>query len=377
MDEIDQLDSSKHGESPPVSSGNADVIVDAISRMTQKLVSSIAKLNSSMDSSFGDMKETLGNLVCVEEGQEDDLSANSDSEKRKPPNKDGATQLGKTRTPGASEPNDEDQTSSNNKEDKSSNPQTKKGENSLLAGIASELKLGQKKAPAVNEQFASILKEVMREKLNDEVLTETKNRYIRPENCECLEPTKVNHLIWDKLTHNTRSNDLNLQRIQANLLKGVIPIVSIVEKLVKAQGDIPAELLDIESLIKTATDSVALLGAANFGINMQRRESIKPELNADYKHLCSPTVPFTEFLFGDDIDLSKQLKDLAEATKVSKKISRNEPKKDSYKGQSYNKSFKNTKGKRFGYKYSPNQHLNSRRPSYSSHKNKEEGRKQK
>lgn len=52
---------------------------------------------------------------------------------------------------------------------------------------------------------------------------------------------------------------------------------------------------------------------------MQRRDNIKPELNADYKHLCSPTVPFTDFLFGDDPDLSKQLKDLAEATKVSKK----------------------------------------------------------
>ena len=80
--------------------------------------------------------------------------------------------------------------------------------------------------------------------------------------------------------------------------------------------------MDIPSLIRTATDSVALLGAANFGLNRQR-DSIKPELNADYKHLCSPTVPFTDFLFGDDPDLSKQLKDLAEATKVSKKISKN------------------------------------------------------
>ncbi|KXJ27931.1 hypothetical protein AC249_AIPGENE2884 [Exaiptasia diaphana] len=135
-------------------------------------------------------------------------------------------------------------------------------------------------------------------------------------------PTQVNHLIWDKLKHETRSGDLKLQRIQANLLKGIIPIISIVEKLV-------VEVLDVEALLKTATDSVAMLGAANFGLNMQRRDNIKPELNADYKHLCPPTVPFTEFLFGDDPDLSKQLKDLAEATKVSKKISKNhEPKQD-------------------------------------------------
>ena len=66
----------------------------------------------------------------------------------------------------------------------------------------------------------------------------------------------------------------------------------------------------------------------------------QPELIADYKHLCSPTVPFTKFLFGDDSDLSKQLKDLAEATKVSNKIGKNESKQESYKGHSYNKPFK-------------------------------------
>ena len=52
---------------------------------------------------------------------------------------------------------------------------------------------------------------------------------------------------------------------------------------------------------------------------MRRMDNIKPELNEDYNHLCSNTVPFTESLFGNDSDLSKQLKDLAEATKVSKK----------------------------------------------------------
>ena len=87
-------------------------------------------------------------------------------------------------------------------------------------------------------------------------------------------------------------------------------------------------------------------------------------------------MPFTDFLFGDDPDLSKQLKDLAEATKVSKKISKNsDSRRESYRGQTYNKSFTNTKGKKFGYKHL-NQSLNSKRPNFSSHK-KEEGKKHK
>ncbi|XP_068674606.1 uncharacterized protein [Montipora foliosa] len=81
---------------------------------------------------------------------------------------------------------------------------------------------------------------------------------------------------------------------------------------------------------------------------MRRRDNIKPELNEDYKHLCSSSVPFTEFLFGNDADLSKQLKDLAEATKVSKKLN---PKVDGHKSNGH-RGYKHAKSKGFGYKYS-------------------------
>ena len=65
---------------------------------------------------------------------------------------------------------------------------------------------------------------------------------------------------------------------------------------------------------------------------MLRRDNIKPELNKDNKHLCSSSVPFTEFLFGNDADLSKQLKNLAEVTKVSKRLN---PKADGHKSNGY------------------------------------------
>ena len=85
--------------------------------------------------------------------------------------------------------------------------------------------LDEKKAPAVNEQVAKIVRGLMREKLSGDVLTDTQNRYTRPENRDGLETTKINHLIWDKLKPETRSADIKLQRIQGNLVKGVIPLV--------------------------------------------------------------------------------------------------------------------------------------------------------
>ena len=146
----------------------------------------------------------------------------------------------------------------------------------LLSGIANDLKLDQKKAPAVNEQIAKIVQGLLREKLTEEVLTVTQNRYSPPENCECLTSTKVNHLIWDKLKSDTRSAaDIKLQRVQSNLVKGLVPIVSVIEKLVKARDKIPKDALDVPELIRAATDAIALVGAANFELNMRRRDRLQ------------------------------------------------------------------------------------------------------
>ena len=84
----------------------------------------------------------------------------------------------------------------------------------------------------------------------------------------------------------------------------------------------------IPQLIRAANNAIILVGVANFELNMRCRDNIKPELNEDYKHLCSSSASFTEFLFGNDADLPKLLKDLAEATKVSKKLN---PKAEGHK----------------------------------------------
>ena len=86
----------------------------------------------------------------------------------------------------------------------------------------------------------------------------------------------------------------------------------------QARDKVPNDALDISQMVKMTTDAIALIGAANFELNMRRREQIKPELSKDYKNLCSSSVPGNDSLFGNDSALSKQLKDLSGATKVSR-----------------------------------------------------------
>ena len=72
-----------------------------------------------------------------------------------------------------------------------------------------------------------------------------------------------------------RSNDIKLQRVQSMLVKGVIPVVSIVEKVVEAKDKVPKDALNIPGLIRAATNAIALIGATNFELNIRRRDNIK------------------------------------------------------------------------------------------------------
>jgi len=69
---------------------------------------------------------------------------------------------------------------------------------------------------------------------------------------------------------------------------------------VKARDKIPKDALDVPELIRAATDAIALVGAAYLELNMRRRDNIKPE-------------------FGNDADLSKQLRDLERAKSYTRK----------------------------------------------------------
>lgn len=59
------------------------------------------------------------------------------------------------------------------------------------------------------------------------------------------------------------------------LVKGVIPEVSIVEKLVEAKDKVPKDALNIPGLIRAATNAIALIRATNFELNIRRRDNIK------------------------------------------------------------------------------------------------------
>lgn len=60
--------------------------------------------------------------------------------------------------------------------------------------------------------------------------------YHRPQNCEELTTIKVNPEIWAKLTPETRSKDIRLQKTQARLNKAVMALSTVAETLLTEKG---------------------------------------------------------------------------------------------------------------------------------------------
>ena len=97
--------------------------------------------------------------------------------------------------------------------------------------------------------------------------------------------------------------------------------------------------------IKGIMDSVALIGAANQDLNTRRRDQIKPDLNTQFRSLCSSQVPVTSLLFGDS--LAQTLKDITETSKVGAKVGASS---SSYKGKGGQPS---SRGKHFLGRHRP------------------------
>ena len=103
---------------------------------------------------------------------------------------------------------------------------------------------------------------------------------------------------------------------------------------------------ECEDLKKLGLEAMSLLTHASYEINMQRRLLLRPDIGKEYSALCSSQLPFTDFLFGDD--LQKHLKDIGDQNKipVGAKITPHYKGQHSSPGRSGNNSYKQSKNRR-------------------------------
>ncbi|XP_033730056.1 uncharacterized protein LOC117319330 [Pecten maximus] len=186
----------------------------------------------------------------------------------------------------------------------------------MLAELCEEYACNDTTGPDVDPKLATLLTNVLSQNVTEEKIKPLMEKYNRPGNVELLQCTKVNPEIWGKIRTTTRSRDIKLQRSQQRLVKGLVPLVQVVETLIKSKTE--KKQLDVQSLVKQLFDSFHMISSGTQEINPRRRELIKPDLNGQYGQLCVQQTAPSVSLFGDD--LAKTIKDISETNRLSYKL---------------------------------------------------------
>ena len=240
----------------------------------------------------------------------------------------------------------------NSKDDESEHETTRSGdEDEFILELVKEYESDDTVGDGLkSEQLAKLVNKMFRCKLSEKNLKDRLERQERPANCEAAKPPKVNPGIWRRLRELTKKRDLQFYKIQQALIKGILPVARIADKLMVAKS---ADAEECQEMKKLGLEAMSVLTHASYEINMQRRLLLKPDIGREYSALCSSQLPFTDLLFGDD--LQKHLKDIGDQNKIGAKITPAHKGTRPYSGKSGYNSYRQPKNWR-GHSQRPWKH---------------------
>ncbi|CAC5425527.1 unnamed protein product [Mytilus coruscus] len=168
----------------------------------------------------------------------------------------------------------------------------------------------------VHEEIAKIVNQGAESAVDhkNKEVQELVDKFVRPENCEFLEVPKVNKVLWNskETSKRLKDNDRSLQRTQGYLVKGMIPVVQLMEKSLKSSSEETFEL---------SLDSLNLLLYAHRDLSSQRRKLLTPALDKKYLALSHQDEKISpNYLFGDRENLEQRMKEIDDSTKLGNKM---------------------------------------------------------
>ncbi|XP_031549134.1 uncharacterized protein LOC116286708 [Actinia tenebrosa] len=126
--------------------------------------------------------------------------------------------------------------------------------------LADEFSTSDKTGPAVDSNLATMVEELVKEKLPKSKLDDLMSKYLRPENCKLLVSPKVNRAVWNQLSQNTKATDRAFQKSQQYFITAMYAMMSACEK---ATGEMKSVL----------AHSLVLALAGNPELNLSRQRS--------------------------------------------------------------------------------------------------------
>ena len=209
-----------------------------------------------------------------------------------------------------------------------------------------------KLGPAVHTEIAKIVNSGAESSVDhkSKEVQELFDKYDRPENCEFLEVPKVNKVLWTSkdIGKTLKDGDRGLQRTQGYLVKGLIPLVMLMNKALNSTTE------ESEEMFELSLDALNLLLYAHRDLSSQRRKLLTPALDKKYVALGNDGEKMSaNFLFGEQEDLEKRMKEIDDSLKLGKKMkgkdfsfSNRDSKKDSNDSFNNNDNFEDSNFRR-------------------------------
>ena len=184
--------------------------------------------------------------------------------------------------------------------------------NDYLSSVVGE---GSKTGPRIHENIAAAVNKVLSQGLLPSTVETLITKYPTPENCERLQVMSCNKAIYQGVSKKLRLEDKGLQTIQESLTKSLTACTVAYNNL---SSNVTEE--SEPSVRELVADCLSLAANASYKLDLFRRQNFKTDLSEDFSSICSGEKPVTGSLFGE---LSTEIKDCAEAAKLTKRIHKN------------------------------------------------------
>ena len=193
----------------------------------------------------------------------------------------------------------------------------------------------------VDESLADTVTEVYRKGMDPEKYENFVRDEVtpRPGNCEGLVMAKMNKLVWDVMSSQSRTVDKKLQSICTSVVKAGVCLTKTMNLAAKMEKTLTDKEIDMDinmtEIINGCHDAMGLMGHSNYQTNMLRRDLLRPELKREYAHLCTHTLPVTQELFGDDV--SKTAREIEDTAKIRDRMAGSSIQRGTFRSRSWNR----------------------------------------
>ena len=166
--------------------------------------------------------------------------------------------------------------------------------------------------PDINVHFANIFDATLRRKPSLDFIDKICKKYARPGNIANMVVPKTNNDVWANMRKGPRIVDMELQKVQLTLLKGLGPLLSFINDISTGKAKQPQEYLE------SMNDALRLVTAAFSSLSQTRKDVIRNDVcDFSFAKLCMWDTPVGQMdLFG--VDVLKKVDEIRKSKRIGK-----------------------------------------------------------